>query len=362
MSVEQYQNLAYSTCTGSLDNSTNPITVVVASGDGALFPATTNGPFRITVCDAAGTNAEVMIVTARATDTLTAYRGTQISAQGAAETPVPTLSTHSAGSVVSHSITAGAMDQIRQDIFGYGTFANRPTTPRAIGAIYRASDTFVDEYRWNGTSWDGFVGNILISPTLSTSTFTASAIGTAGVVSTFVNQGGTGGGILFIGSSTNSAIDAVITKLITAPATPYNVTLRFNWTVPVGAKFEEAGIVLRESSSGKLHVLTIAYEGNAYSFGSTPTLRIGKWTSVNAFSGNYYEQSFVSSVGRSGLYHFRITDDGTNRISKISADGHNWVTVHTIGRTDFLTPDQIGVVIAPYSAQLQMSIVDFTVS
>jgi hypothetical protein len=116
--AEQYQNLASSTNTRSLDNSTNPITIVLNSGDGALFPSTTNGPFRITVCDTSGTNCEVMLVTTRATDTLTAYRGSLIGSHAAAEVPVPILSTHSAGSIVSHDLTAGAFNQIRIDHTG----------------------------------------------------------------------------------------------------------------------------------------------------------------------------------------------------------------------------------------------------
>ena len=136
--VEQYVNLGSFTCRGSLDASTNPITVVVNSGDGIKFPSTTNGPFRITVCDAGGTNAELMLVTTRATDTFTAYRGSLIGSHAAAEVPVPTLTTHSAGSTVGHFITMGAMNQIRADLFGNGSNGNRPSSPVAPGAIHRA--------------------------------------------------------------------------------------------------------------------------------------------------------------------------------------------------------------------------------
>lgn len=102
---EQYVNLANSLLAGSIDGSTNPITFSVTPGDGALFPATTNGFFRVTVCDTNGANAEVMMVTSRATDTFTASRGV-----GAAlESPVPTLVAHAAGSIVSHDITVGAV-------------------------------------------------------------------------------------------------------------------------------------------------------------------------------------------------------------------------------------------------------------
>ena len=40
---------------------------------------------------------------------------------------------------------------------------------------------------------------------------------------------------------------------------------------------------------------------------------------------------------------FQIADDNTNRICSISQDGQNFDTFHSVGRTDFLTADQIGI-------------------
>jgi hypothetical protein len=106
--AEQYNNLANSTTVGSIDGVTNPITFSVQSGDGALFPATANGFFRVTVCDTNGANAEVMMVTSRATDTFTASRG----AGCLLETPTPTLVAHAGGSIVSHDLTVGAFNTV----------------------------------------------------------------------------------------------------------------------------------------------------------------------------------------------------------------------------------------------------------
>jgi len=38
---------------------------------------------------------------------------------------------------------------------------------------------------------------------------------------------------------------------------------------------------------------------------------------------------------------FRITDDGTNRICHVSGDGQHFITIHSVGRTDFLTADEV---------------------
>jgi hypothetical protein len=38
----------------------------------------------------------------------------------------------------------------------------------------------------------------------------------------------------------------------------------------------------------------------------------------------------------------RAADNSTNRICSYSVDGQNWFVFHTVGRTDFLTADEVG--------------------
>ncbi|HLG97241.1 MAG TPA: hypothetical protein VKX49_13100 [Bryobacteraceae bacterium] len=360
---EQYSNLGSSTCTGSLDNSTNPTSIVVASGAGANFPSTTNGPFRIVVCDATGTNAEVMIVTTRATDTFSGvYRGSAISTYGAQETPIPTLSTHSAGSTVVQAITVGAMDQIRTEAYGYGTLAGRPTAPRVAGAIYRASDALVDEYRWNGTSWDAFAGRFKVNPQ-GTASFGTSVVGGAGTLVAFANQGGTDGGFILSGTTTNDGADALIGQFQALATAPYTITLRFAVTCAPLAKFEYAGLALRDSSSGKILTWGWNYQGNAYSFGSTPILRHAYWNSPTSYSGtSKYAQSWAGGHSKNGWLTVQISDNGTNRIHRVSADGLNFVVVYSSTNTEFFTPNQMGVFVIPYDNVSTLSVVDFSVA
>jgi hypothetical protein len=108
LQIEQAKNLASSTTTGSVNNSSNPVTFSVQSGDGASFPSTTNGPFRVVLSATDGTNAEVMLCTSRSTDSFTCSRGS--SATG--ELPVPTLLAQSSGALVSHIITVGGMEHL----------------------------------------------------------------------------------------------------------------------------------------------------------------------------------------------------------------------------------------------------------
>ncbi len=79
---KQVANNAQSTAaSGSLNNTTNPVTFSVGSGHGARFPQPGNG-FWVTVWDASAypnpfsdPNMEVMLCTARSTDSLTCTRG-----------------------------------------------------------------------------------------------------------------------------------------------------------------------------------------------------------------------------------------------------------------------------------------------
>lgn len=135
---EQYSNLGSSTTTGTIDASTNPFSIPVASV--SSFPATF--PFRVTVCDTAGTNAEVMLVIGASTGTLTATRSTGIGNVAAAEVPVPTLSTHSSGSIVSHNLTAGAMSQIALQASPLFTAPTGLTLHDGIGGAVLSTDFY----------------------------------------------------------------------------------------------------------------------------------------------------------------------------------------------------------------------------
>lgn len=103
--AENYQNLAASLTTGSINNSSDPVTFSVTGGTGSLFPSSN---FRVVVSDSDGTNAEVMLCTSRSTDALTCARA----ANATNEVPTPTKLTHASGSIVQHVVTSGAMQTL----------------------------------------------------------------------------------------------------------------------------------------------------------------------------------------------------------------------------------------------------------
>src|SRR5262249_37829445 len=71
----------------------------------------------------------------------------------------------------------------------------------------------------------------------------------------------------------------------------------------------------------------------------TLNLRSSKYTNETTLSADYSVVPWPDAQMR----WFRIMDDGVNRQCQYSGDGEIYRGFHAIGRTDFLTADQIGV-------------------
>jgi hypothetical protein len=159
----------------------------------------------------------------------------------------------------------------------------------------------------------------------------------------WVNQGGasvdaTYGGI-YLQAPAGAAAANLRVRVKTAPSTPYTITA---WVIPhlyayIGPK---CGLTFRESSSGKLHILSLV--GIPWTFGSS------KYTNATTFSADYA----TLIVRRIQLLCLRIADDGANRICSWSVDGQHFFQLHSVGRTDFLTADQVGFFVDSFHATL----------
>jgi hypothetical protein len=114
-----------------------------------------------------------------------------------------------------------------------------------------------------------------------------------------------------------------------APSTPYTITACF-WSNFMRINYFNVGIGWRQSSDGKLVLLRAV-------FNTVDKITVTKCSGETADVADY---STIDQLIRNPVF-LRITDTGTNRISYLSYDGYNWLTLHTIGRTDYLTPDQV---------------------
>jgi hypothetical protein len=98
-----------------------------------------------------------------------------------------------------------------------------------------------------------------------------------------------------------------------------------------------SGLVLRESSSGKLISMGLGYDTG---FGAGTAFYVMKWTSPTVFSATFYQVLWYQGDGTPQWWRFR--DDGTNRYYECSANGVDWITLGSETRITFMTADQIG--------------------
>lgn len=135
----------------------------------------------------------------------------------------------------------------------------------------------------------------------------------------------------FLLSVVNGGTEIARTLHKTVPATPWALTVRFAPILhPVATGY--CGLAFRQSSNGITHLFR--YEQNG-------ALASTKHDAAGAGSAHY-----VTPVGWLVDGHrpwFRIEDNGTNRICSVSYDGEEFITFHTVTRTDYLTADQAGV-------------------
>lgn len=117
----------------------------------------------------------------------------------------------------------------------------------------------------------------------------------------------------------------------TAPSAPYAIRLHVKfWPTQTGATAYAVGF--RQNSTGELHLLHCG--GTA---GDVPFYEIVKWNSATSVNSSY-----VAAQNMSRAFHWiKLEDDNTNRIISVSDDGVVWTVLHTIGRTDFLTADEL---------------------
>jgi hypothetical protein len=152
----------------------------------------------------------------------------------------------------------------------------------------------------------------------------------------WINQGGasvstTNGGIYLLGPITSGTNLRIRKKA--APATPYTITAAFLPNLLPEAN-QTCGLVWRQSSDGKLAGFWL------FTNTTIQTFQVSKFNSPTSSSANY--SSPTTWFHGNKLTFLRITDDGVNRICSLSTDGQNFIQVHSIGRTDFLTADEVG--------------------
>jgi hypothetical protein len=160
----------------------------------------------------------------------------------------------------------------------------------------------------------------------------------------WVNQGsastsvGATGGIYLSSPGTGGGGDNVRMRVKSAPSTPYVVTAAFFMDV-VLVDYHSAGILFRESGTGKIRTLTYGY--NSASPSGAMRIRVYGFNNPTTYSGFV---SVLTQFPTASLMWFQIANDGTDLSYGYSVDGVNFRTFLTEAKTAGFTtaPDQIG--------------------
>jgi hypothetical protein len=300
MAKEMYSNFV----SGSVNTTiTSGATSLVVNGYEA-FPQ--SGEFTVVI------ESEYIHITAGAgTNTWTIERAQEGS----------TAASHNSGAIIYAVLTDGSLRKLHR-VSKAGTLA---------GA--RREINFIEGTAISITATDDGA-NDKVDVTINASALKDEASWTRPVSTDFswVNQGGASvayvnDGLVLVAPPTSG--NSLRIQKITLPSAPYTITARLRLM-----KINSAGgggMCWRQSSDGKL--IRVTFESNA--------ITIDKFTNETTYSGAGY----VSNLGldaNAPMRWIRLKDDNTNRTVSLSADGVNWIVIHSVGRTDYLTADQAG--------------------
>lgn len=208
-----------------------------------------------------------------------------------------------------------------------GTYAALPAAGTA-GNVYLPTDG-VSELYDTGAAWAPW-GPIWPLTPLDDSVFSWVNQGTSSTTSAK-------GYVYLLGQLPNGTIQ-LRGRTKSAPSTPYTITMGLIPLLNSQSSFD-LGLFFRASGAGTLATIGVNSNQGSASGESSISIVSRYWNSATSISATN-AQSFIQ-LGSSMVW-LRITDNGTNRISSYSVDGYNFITLFTVGRTSFLTADQIG--------------------
>jgi hypothetical protein len=182
--------------------------------------------------------------------------------------------------------------------------------------------------------------------------------GPLAAMTTWVNQGTStktvqADGTITLVSALDGA-DNVRGVFMPLPATPWSYKIGFMPTL-VGASFQDCGVALRDSVSGKM-VLFAAYRETV---GSSILWFIANYNSPTSKNANVLVPS--SPTWNFQPTYLSIADDGVNRTAKFGFDPYfQSMASYNVAHNSFLVPDQIGVFTQNFNATIYSAISVFS--
>ncbi len=308
--MEQFANIASTTLNGTISAGATSLVVTSATA----FPA--SGNFRIIV------ETEIMLVTAVAGTTFTVTRGQESTA----------AVSHNSGVLVTHTLTAGALTQLKSDLLPVSTYASRPAAGVA-SRIFSPTDggfQFVDD----GTTWRPIIDGIVGTQPPSAASFTAFNQGSATLVdangTVFMSGANDGGGNVIRGFTQpfTNGVNTICEAVVLMQPDPSQS----------GSTWSAHGVIIRESSSARAVTMWLAIaHTNSQFYGESTT-----WTSNTSRTG-----AVGYAYGGPGPMFIRLRKDATNFYSEYSRNRVSWVLLdtRTIASIGFSSgPDSAGLV------------------
>jgi hypothetical protein len=237
---------------------------------------------------------------------------------------------HASGQTVYGSVlTAAALTQLKADSGGggvlSGTYASRPAAGSA-GRVYYPTDSLYNQLIDNGTSWDHFYLGRKMTP-INLASFA------------WVNQGGSatvdttyGYAYIMADNGGNSANMRILKQSL--GGLPRTITTLVQSAMLGGNNLTEAGLVLRESSTGKLVTFAIGATGTLHTY-SRPNPTTSP-TDIHHFDNNYEMKASV---------YLRLVVTSTTRTCYFSMDGQHWIqpwAADTLAANFTTAPDEVG--------------------
>lgn len=175
---------------------------------------------------------------------------------------------------------------------------------------------------------------------------------------TWVNQGSATAtdtnGTIYMNGLRSSSGNARILVTAAPASTPWTATLGFrphlfhNTTANDG--FPQAGLALRHSTASSRLLFLNLFSRSGTTTGGKGVLRtqLEQMNSPTSFSSTL-AGTRIWNLRYNNTVWYRVTDDGTDLVWELSADGVNWTEIGTYSRTGWLTsgPNQVGFYVDP---------------
>lgn len=304
------------------------VTTFATSAAGALSAIASGGKFRIYAGDPTSLSPYAMQVLYNGTPKITYTDSSHVSQIGSGQRYVGSRMRVFNAAKVPPGIRTVTYQDNPPPPSAY-PFSGRPTADvDAKGRQYASSDCGRID-RDNGGAWE----NIYLGPKAwatqpPSSGWSTTTLGTSSAAADL------DGRLITSVSASGDNIRAEYRNL--AASSNYTAELYLEAT---GARAQQwiSGIVLRESSTGRLIVFGLGYNTT-----TNVCIQVVRYTNQTTFSAAQLNQSITTMPPGVAPNWLRIRDDGTNRYFDYSINGVDWATAYSESRATFMTANQIG--------------------